>query len=121
MDIKTLAVILVIGHLVSSGFIGVVIKRQFELFKITIDPGIVVFRKILFCISIAIMAGNLYPIFIDIATILSKVHRSTNHVNMVGLIYTLSNMLTAIMSAILVWALYLFAARTLKIRDDLDE
>ena len=112
MDIKVLATILIIGHLVSVTFILLVLKKQYGLFKLSIDHNIKVFRRVLFFLSIAIFMGNIIPITVDGLTIFNHIQRSTNHVNAVGLWYSMSNMLTAIFSSLLIWTLYLLAART---------
>lgn len=114
MDIKTLAVLLLFGHLVSSAFIILVLRKQFKLFKVSIDPSIKVFRRVLFFLSMAILFGNVIPIIVDTATIFDAIVRSSHHVNTVGVFYSAANMITAVLSSLLVWTLYLLAARTLR-------
>lgn len=113
MDIRLLAIILLIGHGISTGFTLSVIRRQRELFKIKVDPEVQSVRRVLFGMSVTVALGNVIPIIVDALTIGAFVSRSSNHVNTIGLFYSLSNVVTAAVSAILIWTLYRLAARTL--------
>jgi hypothetical protein len=50
---------------------------------------------------------------IDLLTVLSTIHRSTNHVNPVGLIYTLANDIPLVLLSVAIWVLYKIAAQVL--------
>lgn len=113
MDIRLLAIILLIGHGISTGFTLSVIRRQRELFKIKVDPEVQSVRRVLFGMSVTVALGNVIPIVVDALTIGAFVARSSNHVSTIGLFYSLSNVVTAAVSAILIWTLYRLAARTL--------
>lgn len=101
------------GQIASAVFMFFVLRRQVRLFKLYITPELKVFRKILFLLAVVIFLGNLVPIIIDTLTVISHIHRSTNQVNTVGLLYAVSNTLTATMSALLIWIMYRMAAETL--------
>ncbi len=117
MDIRILAVLLVTGHLASAFFISRVLILQIPLFKARRYPELKWFRRILFTLALAIFIGNFIPILIDGLTIVDFVHRSTKHVNSVGVAYSISNALVFSLSALLIWFLYRLAARTLIIVD----
>lgn len=109
MDIKTLAKILLIGHVVSASFMFFVLKKQLALFKLNIEPELVKFRKVLFGLSLAVFLGNFIPIVIDVLTIVSKVTRSQP--STIGIYYAFSNCIFSILSAILIWTMYRLASK----------
>lgn len=113
MDIKLLASILITGHIISAIFTSIVINRQRNLFRIKVDPDIQKVRRVLFGMSITVFIGNLIPILVDAGTLVGSITRSSHHVNAVGILYSVSNVVTAVVSAILIWTLYRLAARTL--------
>lgn len=115
MDIRVLAWWLLLGRIVSTGFILLVISRQIGLFRRRIQPELIWFRRVLFGLALVILIGNMIPLMIDVVTIIGFVERSTNRVNPVGVAYALSNDGVAVFSAILVWIMYRMAARTLLI------
>ncbi len=106
MDIHVYAAILLAFRVVSLLLIGIVIKRQLELFKLHIDPEITNFRKRLFLISVTIFIGNLVPAIIDVFTINGELTRSTQTVNMVSLIYSGAWVTTSTLMAYLIHSLY---------------
>ncbi len=110
MDIRVLAIVLLIGHLISAGFMVSVIRRQVGLFKMPVQKDVAKIRKFLFALAIGVLLGNFIPIIIDLLTIFNTVKRSTNHVNIVGIAYSLSNALVFALSALLIWLMYRMAA-----------
>ena len=110
MDIRILAGVLLIAHLVSIVFITFVILRQRELFKAKIQPDLVRFRHLLFILALIIFAGNLIPIGVDTLTIIDLVQRSSNVINPVGVAYSASNAVVFVTSSLLIWFLYRMAA-----------
>lgn len=113
MDIRILATFLLVGHLVSAIFILLVIIKQTKLFKAPADDGLRWFRWILFVLALAIFFGNFIPIAVDALTIFGNIKRSTNHVNAVGVFYSVSNALVFALSALLIWVMYRLAASTI--------
>lgn len=118
MDIKDVALLLLLGRIVSVVFISLVIKRQLALFKKPIDPGLVGLRRTLFLLSLGVFVGNLIPIAIDILTIAtaSSLHREDSP-SIAGVTYALSNCVTASVSAVLIWTMYRQAAKTVILVD----
>lgn len=128
VNIQTLAIILVIMHIISDIFMLWVLRRQYGLFKrpITERMGyttktvtqIKQIRVVLFALSLLIFAGNIIPIFIDGITILhdNPLHRPA-HIPLVSLLYAFSTALVALISAYLIKTLYRIAAAS----DDPDE
>lgn len=106
MDIYTYAAILLFFRVVSIALIGIVIKRQLELFKLRIDPEITAYRKRLFYLSITIFVGNLIPALIDVFTLSGELVRSSPTVNTVSLIYTGAWVVTSTLMAYLIHSLY---------------
>lgn len=106
MDIKIYAAILLTTRIVSLVLMGLVLKRQLQLFKLPIDKEIRNYRIILFLLAIAIFAGNIVPATIDLMTLLGQITRSTTTINGVGLIYSMAWTLTSLLSGILIFWLY---------------
>jgi hypothetical protein len=112
MDIKTLALIMLGGHLVSVGFMASVIVKQWGLFKRLIEESLKGFRRVLFALSILILVGNIIPIFIDTLTLFYSLPRPLS-VSSVSVFYALSNAyLAAAAPAIAIWVLYKMAERS---------
>lgn len=105
ITIQQLAVLLLVGHFGSVGFMVLVIKRQLRLMKLHIASEIISFRKTLLRISLIIMAGNIVPIIIDGLTLFINTGRPA-HVKPVSIAYALSMAITELFSAYLVWVLY---------------
>lgn len=110
MDIQTLASILVTLHIVSGIFIGMVLKRQWGLFKHAIEDGLSAYRKVFFTLSLIIFLGNLNPIVIDVKTILTGPGGRPAHVSAISISYAVSNALVAVISSFLVYMLYRMAS-----------
>jgi ethanolamine transporter EutH len=106
MDIKVYAALLLVLRMVSLFFMGSVIKRQLQLFRLYIDKEIRMYRRILFVLAIAIFVGNLIPGLIDILTITGELTRSSKTINGVSLVYSGAWAITSLLSAILIWWLY---------------
>jgi hypothetical protein len=109
MSIQALALILLIGHLISVAFIFTVLRKQYALLKLPIDKHLRTFRRVLFILSAAIFLGNFIPIAIDALTLFVDTGRPPS-VRVVSIMYAVSNMVVAVTSSILVWLLYRIAA-----------
>lgn len=119
ITIQALAAILMVGHLASDAFMAMVLKRQWGLFKVRYDElgvgealtrDIKRFRVTLFILSCIVFAGNTIPIIIDGITLFgdNALHRNP-HVPLISLLYAVSNALTALISAYLIYTLYRIA------------
>lgn len=106
MDIRLYAGILLVARIASLILMGLVLRRQLQLFKLPIDKEIRRYRVILFLLALAIFAGNIVPSVIDLLTITETLTRSTKTVNGVSLLYTLAWVMTSFLSAILIFWLY---------------
>lgn len=120
VDIETIALLLLIGRLISVTFILLVLHRQYRLFGTQIDfelvPNLTKYqrrnvyriRRILFALSVIIFLGNLIPIAIDALTLFVETGRPAI-LRPVSVMYAFSNSLTAMFSAIMIWTLYKIA------------
>ena len=112
MSIKLLAAIVLGGQLTSVILMGFVIRRQLELFKLSIEKEVRTFRKILFLLALVAFLGNLVPTTISILTLTGHITRSTQTVNAASAIYSITNTLVASTSAMLIASLYRLAKAT---------
>lgn len=122
ISIETLALILMLAHLASDVFMARVLYRQWGLFKITYDDygipqnitrDIKRFRMTLFVLSCIVFAGNTVPIIIDAVTFFASNPLNRNPtVPLISLLYAVSNALTALISAYLIFTLYRIAKGT---------
>lgn len=122
ISIQAIAFILLIARLISVGFIISVLIVQLRNFKHEIDfsltpnlnkyqkKNIYRIRRVLFALSVIILLGNLVPIVIDWITFITdnSLGRTPN-VKPISVAYAFSNALTAMFSAIMIWALYKLA------------
>ncbi len=113
MDIKTIAAVLIVGRIVSVAFIFFVLRRQYELMKLPIEPEVYYFRKVLFATALLIFIGGITAIVVDTLTILAddSLHREDSP-SLINMIYVFINEFTAIISAIFIWLLYRLARNT---------
>ena len=125
ISIQIIAFILLIARLISIGFILAVLIKQAKQFGREIDfrlePYLTKFerrnvyrlRTALFLLAIIIFIGNLVPIAIDYITLIAdnSLGRTAN-VRSISIAYAFSNALTAMFSAVMIWALYKIAGVT---------
>jgi hypothetical protein len=109
MNIQLLALLLLIGRLLSDFFIILVLKRQWAIRKIPTHPRLVNIRRVLSLLAVLVFLGNLYPLFLDAWTLFYPGVRSTPTVNPVGVFYSLDNNLTFLFASMLIWMLYKLA------------
>jgi len=108
LDIKTIALILLIGRAVSVTFIVLVLWKQWKLLRLPLEPPskeISNFRKLLFFLSCVILVGNFIPIIIDTLTLFVDTQRPAE-LHVISIMYALSNSFTAAISAFTIWLLY---------------
>lgn len=106
MDIQTLALLLLLGRLVSDGFIIAVLRKQWKLRKTRTHPRLMQIRKVLTLLAVLVFVGNIYPLLLDAYTLAAPAIRSSRSVNLVGVFYSLDNNLTFMFASILIWTLY---------------
>jgi len=125
ISIQAIAFILLIARLISVGFILAVLIKQAKQFGREIDfrlaPYLKKFerrnvyrlRTALFLLAKIIFIGNLVPIAIDYITLITdnSLGRTAN-VRSISIAYAFSNALTAMFSAVMIWALYKIAGVT---------
>ena len=109
MDIQILAVILLIGRVISDIFIVSVLKRQWGLRNTQTHPRLMQMRRVLALLAMLVFIGNIYPMLLDLYTLFYPGIRSAQSVNLVGVLYTLDNNITFMLAAILIWTLYKLA------------
>lgn len=106
MDIQLLAFILLLGRLVSEGFIIAVIRKQWKIRKAPIHPKLRNLRKVLTLLAVLVFVGNIYPLLLDLFTLFNAGIRTSSAVNLVGTFYSLDNSITFMLASILIWTLY---------------
>lgn len=106
MDIQLLATLLLIGRLISEGFIIAVLRKQWRIRKSPIHPRLRNLRKVLTLLAVLVFLGNLYPLMLDFYTLIDSGVRTSQTVNLVGVFYSLDNNLTFMFASILIWTLY---------------
>lgn len=106
MDIQLLASLLLLGRLISEGFIIAVLRKQWKIRKSPIHPKLRGLRKVLTLLAVLVFIGNLYPLGLDLVTLFNAGVRTNDTVNLVGTIYSLDNNLTFMFASILIWTLY---------------
>lgn len=106
MDIQALALILLIGRLISEAFIIAVIRKQWRIRKSPIHPKLKNLRRVLTLLAVLVFIGNIYPLGLDLFTLFNDGVRTSSTINLVGTIYSLDNNLTFMFASILIWTLY---------------
>lgn len=106
MDIQLLALLLLIGRLVSDGFIIAVLRKQWKLRKTRTHPRLMQIRKVLALLAVLVFVGNIYPLLLDAYTLFAPAIRASRSVNLVGVFYSLDNNLTFMFASILIYTLY---------------
>ena len=101
MDLLQTAWILLALRLLSVAII------LYIIFKITLpnltaknDKHVKPVRWVLFFISIALLAGNLIPVIVDIGSIIGAFARSTNVLSTAGAVYSLNNAMSHLVYSI---------------------
>lgn len=111
MDTKTLAIILLCGHIVAVTIILSVLYRQTKILLNNPDPELHTGRMALLLLALGALASNVAPITIDTMVLADAVHRA--HPTTPGIIYATSNVLGLVWEAAAILALYIFAERLL--------
>lgn len=106
MNIQLLATLLLIGRLISEGFIIAVIRKQWKIRKTTIHPRLRALRRVLTLLAVLVFLGNIYPLLLDAYTLYDSAVRTSQTINLVGVFYSLDNNLTFMFASILIWTLY---------------
>lgn len=115
MSIETLAMILATAHIGSAIFIGRVIQKQYRLVRLPLQGNytsqtikdVKHFRLVLLALSLVIFFGNIIPVAIDVITLATDNSLGRNpSVRPISIMYAVSNALTALVSAFLVWIIY---------------
>lgn len=123
--IQTIGIFLLIARIISVIFIVIILRLQWRLFGTKIDFSLVpnlsnferkrvyLARKVLFALALIVFLGNMIPIVIDTLTIISDNAVGRNpEVPTISIMYACSNALTAMFSAIFIYALYKIAGLT---------
>jgi hypothetical protein len=109
IPIQIIAAILLLARLASDFYMARVLRKQWKLLKLPIEPEIKRFRKVLFILSIVIFVGNFIPIIIDSITLLYGNPGRPAAVRPISLMYAVSNASVAFFSAYLIHLLYKLA------------
>lgn len=125
LTIEVIATILLATRLVSVFFIVKIIILQYRLFGTQIDFSLVpnltkmqrkhiyMMRRILFALSLIILAGNIIPIIIDIVTLLPNFETNRPSVlHPLSIMYAVSSASTSLLSAVTIQLLYKLAGFT---------
>lgn len=106
MNIQLLALLLLMGRLISDFFIIMVLRKQWKIRKIPTHPRLANIRRVLTLLAVLVFIGNIYPLLLDLYTLFYPGVRTSQVVNPVGVFYSLDNNLTFMFASILIWALY---------------
>ena len=113
MEAKILAGLLLTGRLVTLWYLSRVLKTQIKLLRMPVDdPNVWDFRRTLHYMTIVVALGNLVPIVIDVVTILGP-----SRPFWLGVLYAISNVVTALFTAILIHKMYRLASQTKEVND----
>lgn len=100
MDTKILSLILLFGRIASVVFISMTIRLQVKLIRSRRHNELNGLRKVLLASSCLILLGNVVPIIIDVNGIFGRGSFA------LLITYVLSNNITALLSAMLMWQIY---------------
>jgi len=114
MDAKTLAILLLLGHIVALMITVTVLGRQIKILRGRPDPELQTGRLILLALAVVIGLGNITPMAVDSTFILGDAARAQP--SPIGIAYSLSNVLTLIFSSSAVLALYIIADKLVRNR-----
>jgi hypothetical protein len=106
MNIQTLSIILLVIEIIAFVYIVRVVTIQYPLLKATNDQDVRPLRYVLFFLALALLLGIGISIGVDIATIINGSIRSTTTINPLGLVYSLANSLSDVLSSVLLWLVY---------------
>lgn len=109
MNIQTLALLLLIGQLISEIFIISVLRRQWQIRKSRTHPRLIQIRRVLMLLALLVFLGNLYPMALDAIKLFYPGVRTTQTINPAGAFYAISTNLTFMFASILIWVLYKLA------------
>lgn len=109
MDIQLLAYLLLIGRVISQGFIVMVLRRQWQIRKIKTHPRLMQMRRVLTLLALLVFIGNIYPMLLDAVTLFYPGVRTSQTINPAGAFYAISTNLTFMFASILIWTLYKLA------------
>lgn len=113
MEVNILAITLLTGRLITLYYLGRVLKTQVKLLRMPIeDPNVWDFRKTLHYMTIVVALGNLVPIAIDLVSIFGPTRPFW-----LGVLYAISNVITALFAAILIHKMYRLASQTKEVND----
>jgi hypothetical protein len=110
MTVQRIAIILLIMRIISVSFIILVIKRQYGLFKLRIDTQLVQFRMVMFILGHIFLLGNVLPIITDVYYAFFHISKEVNLL----VYYAISNALTSLVAAFLLWNIYRIAGMELE-------
>lgn len=106
MNIQLLAGLLLLGRLISEFFIIMVLRRQWQIRNTKIHPRLVKMRYVLTSLAVLVFVGNLYPLWLDAYTLYDSTVRTSQVINLKGVLYSLDNNITFMVASILIWTLY---------------
>lgn len=109
MNIQTIALLLLIGRLISEFFIIWVLRRQWQIRKARTHPRLIQIRRVLTLLALLVFIGNIYPLLLDVVTLFYPGVRTSQTVNPAGAFYAISTNLTFMFASILIWTLYKLA------------
>ncbi|HJQ08007.1 MAG TPA: hypothetical protein VJ836_00835 [Candidatus Saccharimonadales bacterium] len=109
MDVKTLALLLLIGRVLSLVALVVVLRKQIRIFRSKPDPKLRAGRIVMLSFVLIILAGNLVPIGLDIAVLMDEIKRNTPSI--AGIAYALSSNLNSLFLSYALLALYIIAEK----------
>lgn len=100
-----LSLALLIGRVITVGFVGFTMRLQLKLIKDNVYPEYQWYRMLLFSLTAVLALGNVIPIVIDGYGLVNK--------GSLGLLYAyvISNNITAMLSAFITWFVYHYSRK----------
>ena len=120
MDLLQTAWILLTLRIISVAIIlYIIFKITFPNLKAKNDQHVKPVRWVLFFISIALLAGNLVPVVVNVGSIVGSFERSAKVLSTAGAVYTLNNAVSHLIYSIGFLFLFIISGQVnIKLKDD---
>lgn len=106
MTVTIVALALLALRLITVSLVILVLARQFKLFKLAIDTGLVQFRAVMFALGVVFFLGNFIPIMVDFYYAFINTDASWNWIL---ILYATSNAVGSFIAAFILWKIYKIA------------
>ena len=106
MSVSLYALLLLIFRAISIYLIIDVIRKQKQLRKRVLkDKDVIILRRDMYILSIAVLCINIIPVVVDISTLFGYTTRPDN-VNILSVLYVLSYSIGTLLLTLILWRMY---------------